>query len=233
MLRILEYEELLSKATKIHIQLGHASIGLTQRQLLEKYWHPETMLATTGFEYVGPFFEYIENTFGRPREYVSDNHNAFVGKAILEWHSLRGTRPVKTTPQRPRGNGKVEKANGELKEILKKLIFEQPNLSYETLLDQAVSIYNRRVGPNGYSHFFLMFGTKPPTEQQIYPSYGREHLPLEDKSFAAELARIYAAPLARTYVASLKSGRDQTRAYTQEDKALIRVYGTGDWVLRV
>ncbi|KAI0991542.1 hypothetical protein K3495_g16645 [Podosphaera aphanis] len=78
-----------------------------------------------------------------------------------------------------------------------------------------------------------MFGTKPPTEQQIYPSYEREHLPSEDKSFAAELARKHAAPLARAYDASLKSARDQTRAYTQEDKALTRVYGTGDWVLRV
>ncbi|KAI0997525.1 hypothetical protein K3495_g10663 [Podosphaera aphanis] len=47
MLRILEYEEILSKATKIYIQLGHASIGLTRRQLLEKYWHPETMLVVS------------------------------------------------------------------------------------------------------------------------------------------------------------------------------------------
>ncbi|KAI0990989.1 hypothetical protein K3495_g17198 [Podosphaera aphanis] len=55
------------------------------------------------------------------------------------------------TPQRPRANGKFEKANGELKEILNKLVYDQLISSYETLLDQAVSIYNGRVGPNGYT----------------------------------------------------------------------------------
>ena len=49
---------------------------------------------------------------------------------------------------------------------------------------------------------------------------------------AAELIEMHAAPPARINGASLKSARDQTRAYTQEDKALVRVYGTGDWVLR-
>ncbi|KAI1004285.1 hypothetical protein K3495_g3930 [Podosphaera aphanis] len=47
-------------------------------------WLVSRVVRTTGFEYVGPLFEYIENTFGRPRKYVSDNHNAFVGKAALE-----------------------------------------------------------------------------------------------------------------------------------------------------
>ena len=45
MLQILEYDELFSKARLIHSKLGHATIGLTQRYILERFWHPDIMLA--------------------------------------------------------------------------------------------------------------------------------------------------------------------------------------------
>lgn len=189
-------------------------------------WLVSRVVPTTSFEHVGPLLEFIENTFGRPCKYVSDNHNAFVGKSASKWHASRGTIQINITPQRPRGNGKVEQANGELKYILNRLVFERPNSTYESLLNQLISIYNRRVGPNGYRRFFLVFGTKPPLEHQIYLAYEREPSASEDKSSAAELAKMHAAPPARVNVASLKSACDQTRAHTQEEKALIRVYGT-------
>lgn len=39
--------------------------------------------------------------------------------------------------------------------------------------------------------------------------------------------------MARSYASLLKVVRDETRAYLQEKKGLIRTYGTGDRVLRV
>ncbi|KAI0997924.1 hypothetical protein K3495_g10267 [Podosphaera aphanis] len=78
-----------------------------------------------------------------------------------------------------------------------------------------------------------MFGTTPPETQLVYPLYNREPTIMEEKSFAQDLVKAHAAPLVRSYVASLKCARDTVRAFTQEKKALLRVYAAGDWVLRV
>lgn len=45
-LEVLEYEDLVKTLEKVHISLGHASIGTTIRQASMRYWHPELMLAT-------------------------------------------------------------------------------------------------------------------------------------------------------------------------------------------
>ncbi|KAI0996162.1 hypothetical protein K3495_g12018 [Podosphaera aphanis] len=196
-------------------------------------WLVSRVVPNTRFEHIFPLFLYIENTFGRPKEYINDNHNAFVGEGASNWHKARGTTAIKITPQRPCGNGKVEQANGILKNILNRLVLDVPGTTYSTILDHAVSIYNRIIGPNGYSPHFLMFGTKPPDEQLIYPIYTREPTNDENEFFAKDLVKLHAAPLARSYVASLKCARDTVRAFTQENKALFRTFTTGDWVLRV
>ncbi|KAI0995310.1 hypothetical protein K3495_g12872 [Podosphaera aphanis] len=69
-------------------------------------------------------------------------------------------------------------------------------------------------------------------EELTYPVYTREPTEQEDLEWAKELARSHAAPTARSYVASIKATRDQTRAYLQDHKALMRTYAPGDWVLR-
>ncbi|KAI1003237.1 hypothetical protein K3495_g4970 [Podosphaera aphanis] len=196
-------------------------------------WLVSRIVPSTKFDHTAPVLLYIENTFGRPKEYVSDNHNAFVGEAATNWHRSRGIKPIRITPQRPRGKGKVEQANGVLKNILNRLVLDRPGTNYSSILDHGVSIYNRRIGPTGYSPHFLMFGTTPPETQLVYPLYDREPTIMEEKSFAQDLVKAHAAPLARSYVASLKCARDTVRAFTQEKKALMRVYAAGDWVLRV
>ncbi|KAI0990935.1 hypothetical protein K3495_g17252, partial [Podosphaera aphanis] len=66
-----------------------------------------------------------------------------------------------------------------------------------------------------------------------YPAYTREATLQEEQDWASDLARSHAAPIARSYVSSMKAVRDKTRAYLQENKALMRTYVPGDWVLRV
>ncbi|KAI1002320.1 hypothetical protein K3495_g5878 [Podosphaera aphanis] len=198
-----------------------------------KEWIVSRIVPNTKFEYIFPLFLYTGNTLGTPKEYISDNHCAFVREAVSNWHKARGTTAIKITPQRPRGNGKVEQANGILKNILNRLVLDMAEMTYSTIIDRAVSIYNRRVGPYGYSSHFLMFGTKPPHEQLIYRIYNREPTFEEDEIFAEDPIKLNAAPLARSYVASLKCARYTVRALTQENKALVRVFAAGDWALRV
>ena len=100
-------------------------------------------------------------------------------------------------------------------------------------LSRAVSIFNRRIFLNGYSLFFLLFGTQPSKEEQAYTEYVREPTLQEERDWTEELLRYHAAPIARSYMASMKAIRDKTRAYLQEKKAISRIYAPGNWVLRV
>ncbi|KAI0995372.1 hypothetical protein K3495_g12810, partial [Podosphaera aphanis] len=61
-------------------------------------WLVSRVVPSTKFEHIFPLFLYIENTFGTPKEYISDNHNAFVGEAASKWHKARGTTAIKITP---------------------------------------------------------------------------------------------------------------------------------------
>lgn len=89
------------------------------------------------------------------------------------------------------------------------------------------------MSPAGYSPYFLLFGTQPPEEEQIYPMYTREATEQEEADWSEELVKIHAAPIARNYVNSMRAARAKTREYLQEKKALIRTFAPGDWVLRV
>jgi hypothetical protein len=67
---------------------------------------------------------------------------------------------------------------------------------------------------------------QPPTP------YEREPTEQEEAAFAEDLARQNHVNQQRQYAASAKASRDATRARLQEQKALIKTFTTGDWVLR-
>lgn len=193
---------------------------------------------TTGetFQHTVPLCTFIKNQFGAPREMISDNAGAFKSDEALEWHRSNGTTIRPVTAARPRGNGKVEQANGKIKAIAIKMAMDQPGRTAQDYLERAVYVYNRLKGPNGYSPYFLMYGTEPRDDpQQIYhhSPYERDPTPEEEAQWAEELVRTNGAPIARSWALSLKASRDKTRAYLQEKKGLIRTFSTGDWVLRV
>lgn len=192
---------------------------------------------TTGlsFQDTIPLTDRMKYQFGSPKELISDNALCFQSKESLEHHGKNGTKVHRTTPYRPRANGKVEQANGKIKAIIIKLVMDQPGLPMQEYLDRAVYIYNRIKGPSGYSPYFLLYGTKPPDEQQVnyYSPYQREPTPQEETLWTEEYVRMHEVSDVRAKMTSLKAARDKTRAYLQENKSLMRTYASGDWVLRV
>ncbi|KAI0991450.1 hypothetical protein K3495_g16737, partial [Podosphaera aphanis] len=164
---------------------------------------------------------------------ISDNAGCFGGAEARQFQTQYGFTMTHTSPARPQSNGKVEQANGVLKKILAQIILNDRNINLGTALARAVTIYNRRVSPSGYSSYFLLFGTQPPEEELSYPVYSREATEEEEQQWAKELVKSSAAPIARSYVSSIKASRAKVREYLQEKKALMRVYAPGDWVLRV
>lgn len=218
--------------------IDHTSISQSKILVAVEYatgWAEAQFVPSVQFTDTIPMIERIGTTFGYPKEWISDNAGAFNSHEAREWHQQHGSvvRPI--TPIRPRGNGKVEKANGDIKRIMLREHQANPTLNLPYLLQRAVTIYNRTPKPSGYSNYFLMFGTQPPQEQTQteLSEYVREPTEGEEVNFEKQLAEQHEAPTARNYHNGLKASRDRIRAYLQEKKGLIRTYATGDWVLRI
>lgn len=196
-------------------------------------WLESRFVPSTNFENTIPLLLHIIRNFGVPKQLISDNAGSFAGVEAKDFQNKYKINVTHTTPARPRGNGKVEQANGVLKAILTRMLLDNPKLTLSNALAHAVTIYNRRESPTGYSPYFLLFGTQPPEQEQAYPNYTREATELEERQWTEELVKFHQAPIARSYVNSMKATRAMTRAYLQENKALMRTYVPGDWVLRV
>jgi hypothetical protein len=79
-----------------------------------------------------------------------------------------------TSLMRPRDNGKIEKINGNLKKIVVRENRNHSATSLPELLQRAVKIYNRTPRPNGYSPYFLLYGTQPSNQHLQFEAYVRE-----------------------------------------------------------
>ena len=134
---------------------------------------------------------HIIHCFGAPKQFISDNAGSFSGHEALQFYAQHGIRVTHTTPMRPQGNGKVDKANGVLKAILARILLDGPQTPLTYIFPRAVTIYNRHVSPNGYSPYFLLFGTLPPDEEYVYPEYTREATINEENDWAEELVKTH------------------------------------------
>ncbi|KAI1008167.1 hypothetical protein K3495_g76 [Podosphaera aphanis] len=134
---------------------------------------------------------------------------------------------------RPRENGKVEKANGDIKRPLAREFFADPTIDTKQLLPRVIAIKNHTPGPSGYSLYFLLFGTQSTNQQftnSAFATYTRD--PMEEETrFAQKLVQNHEAPIARSHAAGLEASRDTIRSYTQGKKA--QVDAPGDWVYDV
>lgn len=197
-------------------------------------WVEAAVVPSTDFPGTIPLLTKIGHTFGFPKEYISDNAGAFTSAEAVDWHRRNGTIIKPVTPARPRGNGKVEKANGDIKRtMLREHQADPTSRSFPQLLQRAVTILNRTPKQDGYSSFFLLFGTQPPQENLEFTEYAREAQHDEEIEFRRHLATNHEAPLARSQHGSSRASRNRIRAYLQEKKGLIRTFAPGDWVLRV
>jgi hypothetical protein len=77
---------------------------------------------------------FVQHRFDASRELVSDRANKFSGDTATNWQRIHGTRMLPTSSMRPRGHGKVEKINGNLKKITVRKNKNHPATSLPELL---------------------------------------------------------------------------------------------------
>lgn len=121
--------------------------------------YPEaTALTGIDTEQVAEALINIFSRVGVPEELVSDRGSQFTSGMMDEVRRLLSIKHLPTTPYHAMGNGLVEKFNGTLKSMLKKMCAEQPS-TWDRYLPAVLFAY--REAPQvslGFSPFELLYG---------------------------------------------------------------------------
>ncbi|XP_064469791.1 uncharacterized protein LOC135384523 [Ornithodoros turicata] len=95
---------------------------------------------------------------GIPNEILSDRGPAFVSEAMREVSRLLSLKQIHTTPYHPMGNGLVEKFNGTIKTMLKRMCQEKPK-EWDRYLAPLLFAYREVPQASlGFSPFELLYG---------------------------------------------------------------------------
>ncbi len=95
---------------------------------------------------------------GVPKEVLSDLGTQYISECMKEVSRLLSIKQLSTTPYHPMCNGLVEKFNGNLKNMLKKLCSKQPKQCSRYI--NALLFAYREVpqGSTGFAPFELLYG---------------------------------------------------------------------------
>ena len=95
---------------------------------------------------------------GVPREILSDMGKQFTSDIMSEVSRLLSVKQLTSTPYNPACNGLVERFNGTLKTMLKKLCVEKPK-QWDRYIDSLLFAYREAPQDSlGFSPFELLYG---------------------------------------------------------------------------
>jgi hypothetical protein len=139
------------KKTFILIMIEYATLWVEADFVFSKQW-----------EYILFMLTKVQNRFSLLYNLINNNASKFNSSKAEAWHQQYGTSVHPTTPAQPRGNSKVEQINDQLKATITRMHLAYSETLLPDLLQTAVKLHNRITRPNGYSPYFLMYGTIPP-----------------------------------------------------------------------
>ena len=108
-----------------------------------------------------------------PAVLLTDRGGEFTAHEFEEYLKEMGIEHRTTTPYHPASNGRIEKANRTLKEILQKLVNNQNN-RWEERLGDALLAYRVAVSSvTGYSPYFVLYGrhSRAPLSRLLRPEH--------------------------------------------------------------
>ena len=104
------------------------------------------------------FANYFIPRHGIPEILITDNGKEFTAHEWERYLAQIGVQHNVTTPVHPQSNGKIERFNRTLKEILQKLMNNNP-AAWEDKLGDALYAYRNAVSvTNGHTPFYLLYG---------------------------------------------------------------------------
>ncbi len=175
----------------------------------------------------------IFSRVGYPEEIQSDKGTQFVSDLMQQIHRLLSIRSVSTSPYHPQSNGLVERFNGTLKTMLRKVVRTHPN-QWDRYLPALLFAY--RELPNastGFSPFELLFGRRPRGPVDLLAHSWTQEDPQTDGKplyhYVSELKQVLAECM-ETAVENVKQATDTHKQYFDRN-TVDRRFQTGDEVL--
>ena len=122
--------------------------------------HPEAVpLKNINTETVAEALLDMYSRVGVPEEVLSDLGTQFALDCMKEASRLLFIRRLATSPYHPACNGLVEKFNGTLKRMLRRLCHEQPRQQWHRVINSLLFAYRKaRQEVSGFSPFELLYG---------------------------------------------------------------------------
>jgi len=170
---------------------------------------------------------------GFPEELLTDQGTQFMSDVMGEVNRLLSIKHLQTTPWHPMCNGLVERFNGTLKKILKRLCAESPK-QWHRYLPAVLFTYRSATQESvGFSPFELLFGRKVRGPMEILKAYwGKDDQSGEVKSvyqYVLDLRTRLEETCALAHEELLKAQEVQKRIYDRTAKP--RKFREGDKVL--
>ena len=98
---------------------------------------------------------------GIPRQILSDQGSQFMSQVMQELFRLLSIKQSKTSPYHAQANGMVERLNGTLKQLLKRVASDQPR-QWDRFLPAVLFSYREVTQEStGFSPFELLYGRRP------------------------------------------------------------------------
>ncbi|KAG7660359.1 uncharacterized protein J8A68_006132 [[Candida] subhashii] len=201
-----------------------------------------TATATMEATHTNKLIRAIYQLFGRPKEIITDNGTSFVNDTIRTLCNLLQIEHKLASNYHPMTNGRVEKANGLIKKILKGLTNGTMN-AWPEFLDHAVNIYNTTPTIFNSTPYYLAFGHNTPVDefgQRMYEEYQRENpqtQPEEDQGDDLDnhFIRLYQLDMmnkTRDTNTELKTRRLKMKNLLKQLFGIPAGYSKGQWVLK-
>ena len=116
----------------------------------------------TGTKEVLAKLKFLKSIFGNPKRIITDRHGAFKSKELEKYCKDDFISHVTITTGEPKANGQIEKTNGIIEDILRKLSVDNPKKWYQHVGVVQLSINGAYQRSIDCSPFEVLFDAKMP-----------------------------------------------------------------------
>ena len=175
----------------------------------------------------------VYSRVGVPEEVLSDLGTQFVSECMKEVKRLLSIKRLTTTPYHPICNGLVEKFNGTLKIMLRRLCSDQPRQWHRFINPLLIAYREAPQESTGFSPFELLYGRTVRGPIQILKELWTEEVDVPEVTTSYQ----YVLELRERLDTTMKMAREELRKNQVRNnrlydrKAKKRVFRVGDKVL--
>ena len=196
-------------------------------------WVEAIPLRNIDTEHVAEALVSIFTRIGFPKEILSDRGAQFTSDLMAEVMKLIGVRQAFSSPYHPQANGLVERMNGTIKHMLRKVSEEKPK-DWDRYLPSVLFAYREiPQETTGFSPFELVYGRTPRGPLAILKDIYSDADIEEETKTAYQYVINLEKRIVESCLLAAKNTEEQMEIQAQyaDKTARLRSLKAGDWVL--